>query len=345
MTGADLTRLVVAVDGGQSGTVAVAGTLDGRVTGVGTGGPLRHHAEPGAAAKLDDALRSAVDGALAGSLSGYEVTVAQLSLTGSTTLAHDAIRRIVTADSYVVEGDAPAALASGTFGGPGVGLIAGTGTVAMAITPDGRRVQRGGWGWLLGDEGGGYWIGLSALRSAARAEDDVEPPGMLRKRMLDWFGCADMREVYHQVMGSEIDRTGIAALSPLVCRAAEDGDPAAAAILEAAGVELAALSMATLRAAPALVGADRRVVGCGGVLRAGGRVWRSLATALQVADPEVPLVRPTVAPVMGAFALALRQAIGPLPPAVVEQVSRSSGRFPTELGVSQSHDPEGETDV
>ncbi|GJN71402.1 hypothetical protein PLICBS_005467 [Purpureocillium lilacinum] len=55
-------------------------------------------------------------------------------------------------------------------------LVAGTGSVAMsyARAKDGgfaRSARAGGWGYLLGDDGGGYGLGREALRRALRQAD------------------------------------------------------------------------------------------------------------------------------------------------------------------------------
>lgn len=59
---------------------------------------------------------------------------------------------------------------------PGVLLIAGTGSIALARTASGAQIRAGGWGPFFGDEGGGFWIGREAVRSALRAHDANEFP-------------------------------------------------------------------------------------------------------------------------------------------------------------------------
>ncbi len=68
-----------------------------------------------------------------------------------------------------VANDAVVALASGTGGLlQGAVVISGTGTIALAVGADGRRVRSQGWGPLLGDRGAGYDIGLAALQAGER---------------------------------------------------------------------------------------------------------------------------------------------------------------------------------
>ncbi len=35
----------------------------------------------------------------------------------------------------------------------GIGVVSGTGSIAVARTAEGRMLAAGGWGWILGDEG------------------------------------------------------------------------------------------------------------------------------------------------------------------------------------------------
>ena len=48
--------------------------------------------------------------------------------------------------------------------GQGIFLYSGTGSIAVHMTIDNKTIRAGGWGYLLGDEGGGYWIGLQGIR-------------------------------------------------------------------------------------------------------------------------------------------------------------------------------------
>ncbi len=53
----------------------------------------------------------------------------------------------------------------------GIVVLAGTGSAAYGVNRAGESLLVGGWGYLLGDEGSGYWIGSEALRLLARAAD------------------------------------------------------------------------------------------------------------------------------------------------------------------------------
>jgi glucosamine kinase len=80
----------------------------------------------------------------------------------------------------------------------GVGVICGTGTVAVACLGD-LVVRSGGWGFLLGDEGGGYWIVRSAIRALLDRYDRARPPGALGADLLGAVGVANALELLSQV--------------------------------------------------------------------------------------------------------------------------------------------------
>src|SRR5204863_9042571 len=67
--------------------------------------------------------------------------------------------------------DGEVALATAFGAGPGILVNAGTGSIAYARDPAGELHRAGGYGWQLGDEGGGYWLGRRALDVAARSHD------------------------------------------------------------------------------------------------------------------------------------------------------------------------------
>lgn len=302
-----VTDLYLAVDGGQSGTVAVLATADGTIVGVGRGGPIRHHQEPGAEGFVRNGLL-AVTEAMRGAGDHSTVVVCCLALTGSASIAGRVIRELVRAGRYVVlESDSSAALASGTAGGGGIGLIAGTGSVALAQGRSGQQVLLGGWGWLLGDEGSGVWIAMEALRAAVRDVDGTGPQTVLTGELPKILGQPDLRGVFNLVTGQQVDRTAIAALCPSIVTIAEGGDSVAAGILHAAASRLADLVVATVAAAPFLEPDERIVVACGGVLRPDGWVLTELARQLAERAPEFTLVVPAVPPVIGAYYLALKE--------------------------------------
>ena len=75
------------------------------------------------------------------------------------------MKRIGYKARVVVVNDALVALEAAIPGGPGVVIISGTGSIAYGRNAAGEAARAGGWGYVLGDEGSGYWIGRAALRA------------------------------------------------------------------------------------------------------------------------------------------------------------------------------------
>jgi N-acetylglucosamine kinase-like BadF-type ATPase len=151
-----------------------------------------------------------------------------------------------TGAAVAVGDDTEAALAGAFRGGPGVVVIAGTGSGALGQDPAGRQARAGGHGFLLGDEGGGYWIGREAVRAALRAADRIDPPTELAQVARAAFG--DLVSAVQEVHRHPADRTLLTRLVPAVVAAAGAGDATAGRILAEAADHLAALAEAVGRA-------------------------------------------------------------------------------------------------
>jgi glucosamine kinase len=125
--------------------------------------------------------------------------------------------------------------------GEGILLYAGTGSVAFAIDEHSTKYQIGGWGYLLGDEGAGYWIGKEGVRLALMVIEGKgeRKEGLLADVILKEINAYDWETVKAFVYSQ--DRSAIAALSRLVNSCAEQGDKDALAILQRAAGHLAEL--------------------------------------------------------------------------------------------------------
>lgn len=139
-------------------------------------------------------------------------------------------------------------------GGPGIVVIAGTGSNALGEDAAGRQARAGGHGFLLGDEGSGWWIGREAVRAALRDRDGLGPATALTARVEAAFGTLD--GAVAGLHADPTDRTLLSRLTRPVADAAADGDEVAAATLDRAADELAALAGAVRRRLAAPSGGD-----------------------------------------------------------------------------------------
>ncbi|MVP00524.1 N-acetylglucosamine kinase [Paenibacillus lutrae] len=144
----------------------------------------------------------------------------------------------ITARRIVIENDGLAALLGATDGRPGILLIAGTGSIVYGINDYGRSARAGGWGYRVGDEGSGYWIGKQALIAVLRSLDGRQGPTALTDAVMPFLGLRSEEELYNWVYSAEYRVDTVARLARLVSEAEQEGDPAARSILEAGAEEL-----------------------------------------------------------------------------------------------------------
>ena len=124
----------------------------------------------------------------------------------------------------------------------GIALIAGTGSVAWGRTAEGSEARRGGWGYLLGDEGSSFWVGREAVRRALCRADADEPADELDRAVLETRGLGQRSELIAD-FHDRFERTAWAGLATHVDRCASAGHLGARELLEAAAghlIEMAA---------------------------------------------------------------------------------------------------------
>ncbi|GAA2443800.1 BadF/BadG/BcrA/BcrD ATPase family protein [Agromyces soli] len=195
----------------------------------------------------------------------------------------------------------------GALGGESGAIIA-LGTGAIAFGSDGHEIWHrvDGWGHLLGDRGGGAWIGRRALEAALLAHDGVDASGSAllaaaRARFGEPAGWP--AQLY-----TRDDRAGVlAGFVPDVVALAADGDGAALAIVSEAGAEAARSAAAAL-----VPGLAPRVAATGGLFGAGGALAERFRETLAELRPDAELRAPLGDPLDGALRLAERAARGEL---------------------------------
>lgn len=175
-------------------------------------------------------------------IAGKKVDRIYMGITG---VVHDGsiekyLEKYFMAPSIVVS-DIELAYRANFVQGDGILLYAGTGSVAYAIDEKGEIHQIGGWGYLLGDEGAGYWIGREAIRQALHLIEskEVASSGSLVDLILKEINANDWNSVKSFVYSQ--NRSAIAALSKVVDEAALKGDKSAIEILNRAAGYLADL--------------------------------------------------------------------------------------------------------
>lgn len=179
---------VIGVDGGGTGCRAALATGDGMILGRGTAGPANIRTDlPGARANILHAVRDAVRDA-GQDENILSSTPALLGLAGSNVGPYrDRIAALLPFASSRIEKDTMIALEGAVGAGDGAIAILGTGTAYLARRGDALH-EIGGWGFLLGDQGGGARIGRDLLEQTLLAHDGIRSASPLGQRVLARFG-------------------------------------------------------------------------------------------------------------------------------------------------------------
>ena len=264
---------VLGVDLGGTQCRALLADIDGARYGAG-------HATGGHPGSDPAAALAGVAAAVAGALEGTSPSTVRrvvLGAAGYAAVAEPAIARAL-AQVWAAAGlrcpvrvrpDCEVAFAAGTPDPNGIVLVAGTGSMAARIAHHSMAARAGGHGWVLGDEGSGFWLGREALRATLRVLELSRPAGELVHGVLATvLGEVPTDPDPLRTIGRVTTwvhhkaPTGVAALAPLVCAAAHDGDVEAEALLERAAALLTELALALWRT-------GEPVVLAGGLLTAG----------------------------------------------------------------------------
>ncbi len=316
-------KFVLAVDGGQSSTLALLARRDGTIIAAGRGGPSNHYNEPGGPQRLESALRDSTADALksAGQLTD-SVSHICLGMSGIHIQAKIITEGLFPDASVELLHDAVTALAGASIAQPGVIVIAGTGAVAYGRLASGEEARSGGWGYLIGDEGSGYWIGIEAIRAACQASDGRGEATTLVERIPAHLHLDNLRALHRKLYAHELERGTIASLAALVAIAAREGDGESLNLLQRAGQELAQAALAVV-ARLGQTDSGQPIYHTGGVFRAGDLILKRFEATITAKSPRSSVQAAAFSPSVGALLLALRSAGVELTPTVIEQVRRT----------------------
>jgi N-acetylglucosamine kinase-like BadF-type ATPase len=314
--GQRISALLLGVDGGGTTTQAWLAEPGVCILGRGTSGPSNAKAVGLEAARR--ALESSIHAAFnAAGLTPASVDVACFGLAGFDRPTDRKILREWAgaagwAHHLLIVNDGDLVVAAGTPEGWGIGLIAGTGSIAVGRTPDGRTTRSGGWGHLIGDEGSAYAVVLDALRLVARRADGREPYPPDRDRLTTRFcaalGVGDTSQIVTTIYAPDFDRTRIAALAPEILEICSEFPELGVRLLVPAGAALAEMVIAVARSLGWSCG-ELPLAVAGSFLLSATLVLETLIGSLRQQGYHAGVVR-VPDPVRGAVVLAERSLLG-----------------------------------
>ncbi len=300
------------IDGGGSKTSCVIGD-ESNVLGKGhaAGSNVLRVGEPAARAALQGAIVAAcaASGVESSTLTNTFAGVAGVGRADVREFVLQVLRQVVSGEVSVVT-DADIALYAAFRTGPGVVVIAGTGSIALAqtgqgiadqgIADQGNTARAGGWGWAISDEGSGPWIGRAAVRAILRARDTGHVAAMERDILHAWQ-VADFEQLVRAA--NALPQPDFGALLPIVVQAADAADLLAIGIFTEAGRELASLAaLAAKRLFPE--GKNIRMAMSGGAFEHAPGLRKAFYNSVQERLPNAELQAELADPVRGALQMA-----------------------------------------
>jgi len=305
-------ELLLAVDGGGTKTQAVVADLEGKVLARGLAPSSTVHNVGFEQSCL--ALTTAIEGALVNVLGPQtrsegkvwrtaRIAAACFGLAGIDSPEDEAevsrwVREQAITSRFAVVNDSELILAAGTPEGWGVALVGGTGSVCLGRTREGRTVRVGGWGPILGDEGSGYQMAVSALHRVTQTADGRAQAKALLEAVLRHWSLKDALGLIRHVHAETTTPSEIAGLASVVLDLAARGDAEAKGMVEEAACELARHVQAVVRK---LDVAKPPLALSGGLLRASLR-----QAVLSKIEGEVGPVNYVTDPPLGGVVLARR---------------------------------------
>jgi N-acetylglucosamine kinase-like BadF-type ATPase len=301
---------VLGIDAGGTKTVCYLADERGQVVGEGrgSGANLHAHGELEVEKVVYDVIEQAI-GDRAILPAAVCLAIAGVDRDDDNRIVRSMLRRLGFRSHALTVNDALAALIAGVGDDPGVVLIAGTGSIAYGVNADGYAARAGGWGFILGDEGSGYWIGRRALAAVMREGDGRGTRTRLTPLVLEHFELARLDGLVREVYDQGANRQAVAALGPLVERARAEGDVVASEILRTAGEELTRAAGSVIERLQ-MRGQPFRTVLSGGMFRIIPWLAEDVTRRLAEVAPRAVVTRLEIEPAAGAVHLALREARG-----------------------------------
>ncbi len=296
----DAGRLYMGIDGGGTGLRVALTDGDLRVHGRAQG-PAANPSIVGrvaAAGLLGDAMRACLGSIPPEAVVAVGIGVAGAAASHSAAWLVEVVHAVLSQARVVPSADYEIALVGALGRRMGLLVLAGTGSLAYGVNRAGESALAGAWGYLVGDEGSGYWLGAEGLRAVLRAADGRGQETVLGESLLPVLGLPEAQAVIPWLYGgAETRTTEIASLASLVLDAAREGDSCAAEIVSRAADELTLAA----RAVMARLNIPQPPIAlAGGLLSAPNPLSEALCARLGLQG----LPRPLYPPVMGAVLLA-----------------------------------------
>jgi N-acetylglucosamine kinase-like BadF-type ATPase len=293
---------VIGVDGGGSKTEAASTLINGKLVKRHISGSININA-----VGFEEAKRNLLEALEAVKLEGK----AKVCVIGAAGLENERNRELIMdalkedyAEKVILTSDAKIAYKATPRGeGEKMILICGTGSIAY-MEVNGKPLRAGGWGYLLGDEGSGFWIARKAISKILRGYDEGKQPTNLALKIMGKLNADKPQKIVEKVYGG-MGIVEIAKIAEDVAKAFEEGDEEAGEIMMEAAWELARLIKTLIRRS----GVNKCEVYCsGGVFKTSSKLIDAIRRYVESEYPNVKICRCSYRGVAGAILMAIEEA-------------------------------------
>lgn len=311
-------QCVLALDGGNTKTIAVVAALDGAILGVGRDGCSDIYGAVPADGSSDSAAAALANAERAANLALEHAGVAPTDLlAGVFNMAgadwpediafwREAMTARGLGQRVIAQNDALGVLYAASPDASGVSIVAGTGVATGARAGDGREWHSSFW---QDEAQGSSHLGQLLLFAIYRAALGIEPPTSLTSRVLEFLDVPSVEDVLHLFHNRlrpapvRVDR-----LTPILLDEAQAGDALALRVLRQHGAALGTVALAAARQV-GLEGTSFPLVLAGGVFRHPTTALEdAIVTRVRTTSPKIQPIRSSVEPIIGVLIEALLAA-------------------------------------
>ncbi len=308
-------KYFLGVDGGATKTEAVIIDEQEKILGRAFGDSVNRH-EIGV-----EQMKKNIEGTIKNALSQAKIDIDEvgftvLGLAGKDTREDeltlteiaDLLMEGSLADKVKVLSDVEIAYKSCIDQDYGIVIIAGTGSNCFGQGKNEEVAWAGDWGYLLGDQGSGFALGLGALKRVMREFDGRGVATALTQMVLEKLALTDPLDLVGFAYQTPVPVKEIASLAPLVFSASEQGDKTAQDLVNKLIIEMV-LSVQAVARKTNLTDEEFELGLVGGIFKE-NLVIKLLEREIKKILPKAKIVLPGIAPAMAAAKMAKEEING-----------------------------------
>ncbi|MEM2136924.1 MAG: BadF/BadG/BcrA/BcrD ATPase family protein [Candidatus Methanomethylicia archaeon] len=183
----------------------------------------------------------------------------------------------------------------------GIILICGTGSIAYTEI-NGTAIRAGGWGYIVGDEGSGFWIARKAINNMLKAYDEGMEEMPLTRIIMKYYNITKPPQIIEKIYGEPRRICEIAKLAERIAEACEEGDKEAEEIIVEAGMELAKLAKKIIKRTMMKKG---EVYCFGGLFKTSKKILKIIEREIKEEYPEIEVLKCKFRGIAGAIIMGM----------------------------------------